>query len=397
MFCNGMVVLPDGRAFINGGTIAYDPFLGQPRSTVYDPVTDAFTDVPSMAHGRWYPTVTVLGDGSVMSFSGLSETGETNTTVEIYSPSSGWSQEYPAGWTPPLYPRMHVLPNGNVFYSGSTTDSRIFDTQTRTWSDVVATTQYGDDRTYGSSVLLPLTLANGYAPRVMILGGDDPSTAFTEIIDLSVPAPQWEYGPSMSQPRIEMNATILPNGKVLATGGSHSDEDATTKSLKADLYDPVTNTFSSAGSNVYARLYHSGALLLPDATVVLVGGNPTRGSYQHHIELYTPAYLFNTDGTPAARPTISGVSPAAFSYGNAFQVTTPDAANIKSVVLIRPGAPTHSFDMEQRLVELPFTKGTGVLNVTAPPNGNIAPPGYYMVFILNASGVPSVATFIHLQ
>jgi hypothetical protein len=392
-----MVILPDGRAFIDGGTIQYDPFFGQPRTAVYDPATDAFSDASSMAHGRWYPTVTVLGDGSVMAFSGLSDTGPTNTTVEIYSSASGWSQEYSAGWTPPLYPRMHLLPNGNVFYAGSGTGSRIFDTPSRTWSNVVATTNYANTRTYGSSVLLPLTLANGYTPRVMIFGGDSPATATTEIIDLSVSVPQWRFGPSMSQPRIEMNATILPDGTVLAVGGSKNDEDANTKSLKADLFDPVANTFSSAGSNAFPRLYHSGALLLPDATVALVGGNPTRGTYESHIEVYAPAYLFNKNGSRAARPAISGVSPAAFSYGNAFQVQTPDAANISSVVLMRPGAPTHAFDMEQRLVEVPFTKGAGVLNVTAPPNGNIAPPGYYMVFILNASGVPSVATFIHLQ
>src|SRR5205814_5729450 len=138
--------------------------------------------------------------------------------------------------------------------------------------------------TYGSSVLLPLTPANGYRPRVMILGGGNPATATTEIIDLSAPTPAWVYGPSMSQARIEMNATILPNGRVLALGGSVNDEDAATASLRADLYDPATNTFSSAGSNAFPRLYHSGSLLLPDATVMLSGGNPARGSYEQHIE-----------------------------------------------------------------------------------------------------------------
>ena len=118
MFCNGMVVLPDGRVFINGGNLQYDPFLGQPRNAVFDPATGVFTDVQNMAHGRWYPTVTVLGDGRVMTFSGLSETGGTNTAVEIYTPGIGWSPEYPAGWTPPLYPRMHLLPDGNGLLLG---------------------------------------------------------------------------------------------------------------------------------------------------------------------------------------------------------------------------------------------------------------------------------------
>ncbi len=350
MFCNGMVVLPDGRAFINGGTLQYDPFHGSQKNSVYDPTTGIFTDVQNMAHGRWYPTVTTLGDGRVMTFSGLTETGGTNTAVEIYTVGSGWSQEYAAGWTPPLYPRMHLMTDGNVFYSGSGTGSRIFNTSTKTWSGVVASTNASITRTYGTSVMLPLTPANGYRPRVMILGGGNPATATTEIIDLAASPLQWQYGPSMSQPRIEMNATILPNGKVLAVGGSTNDEDAATASRNADLYDPNTNSFSPASTNAYPRLYHSGSLLLPDATVMLVGGNPTRGSYEGHIEIYSPAYLFNGDGSSAARPTVSGLSSSTFAYGAPFQVQTPDAANITSVVLVRPGAPTHAFDMDQRLV-----------------------------------------------
>jgi hypothetical protein len=397
MFCNGMIVLPDGRPFINSGTLAYDPFHGELRSSVYDPVTNSFTLAQNMAHGRWYPTVTTLGDGRVMTFSGLTETGATNTTVELYTPGSGWSPPYQAAWTPPLYPRMNLLPDGRVFYSGSDRGSRFFTPATQAWSAVVATTNYSGTRTYGSSVLLPLTGADNYRPRVMILGGGNPATATTELIDLSAASPKWQYGPSMSQPRIEMNATILPTGQVLALGGSTNDEDASTASLNADLYDPSSNTFSSAGMNKYPRLYHSGSLLLPDATVALVGGNPQRGTYEGHIEIYSPAYLFNADGSTAARPTISGVSASTLSYGGGFQVQTPDAATIASVVLIRPGAPTHAFDMDQRLVTLSYSTGSGVLNVTAPPNGNIAPPGYYMLFILNSAHVPSLATFISLS
>src|SRR5206468_686796 len=233
-------------------------------------------------------------------------------------------------------------PDGRVFYSGSRTGSRIFDPTTHTWSAVVASTKYSGTRTYGTSVLLPLTPANGYTPRVIIMGGGNPATATTEIIDLSSATPQWQFGPSMSQPRIEMNATILPNGKVLATGGSTKDEDAATASLNADLYDPNTNTFTPAGANLYPRLYHSNALLLPDATVLLLGGNPARGTYENRMEVYSPAYLFNADGSTALRPTIA-VSPGGISYGTPFQIQTSDAGDIASVVLIRPGAPTHAF------------------------------------------------------
>src|SRR2546427_13021483 len=95
--------------------------------------------------------------------------------------------------------------------------------------------------------------------------------------------------------------------------------------------------------------------LLPDGTVWVVGGNPVRGTYEQHMEIYSPAYLFNPDGTLAARPTITGVPSSGIGYGSAFQVQTPDAANITSVVLRRPGAPTHAFDMEQRMVAMNYT------------------------------------------
>ena len=126
-----------------------------------------------MAHGRWYPTVLTLGDGRVMTFSGLNETGGTNTAVEFYTVGSGWSQQYIASWTPDLYPRLHLLPNGKVFYSGAQTTSKLFDPSTTTWNTNVATTNYSGARTYGTSVLLPLTPANNYDPKVIIMGGGE--------------------------------------------------------------------------------------------------------------------------------------------------------------------------------------------------------------------------------
>ena len=400
MFCNGMVLLSDGRALIDSGTIQYDPFHGEPRVAIFDPSTNLFTDVQNMAHGRWYPTVLTLGDGRVMAFSGLNETGGTNIAVEFYTAGTGWSQEYPANWTPDLYPRMHLLPNGQVFYSGALTASKLFDPSTTTWNTHVATTIYSGNRTYGTSVLLPLTLASNYDPNVIIMGGHSPATNTTEIIDLGSATPAWKSGPNMSQGRIEMNAVILPDGRVLAVGGSINDEDTSTASLNADLLAPDPNNsgsyvFSSAGTNSYARLYHSVALLLPDATVWLAGGNPKRGGYVQQMEIYQPPYLFDSTGALAARPSITG-APSAVSYGNAFSVQTPDAATINRVVLVRNGTVTHAFGMDQREVELAFTVQSGSLAVTAPPNGNIAPPGYYMLFLLNSSGVPSVAKFVQV-
>jgi hypothetical protein len=397
MFCNGMVALPDGRIMIFGGNLQYDPFHGWKRTSIYDPATAKFVDMQDMAHGRWYPTSVELGDGRIMTFSGLDELGDTNSQVEIYKVGQGWSTPFASSWAPPLYPRLHVLPNGKVFYSGWTTESQTFTTATNSWSGTVATTNYGGSRTYGSSVLFPLTPANGYTPKVMIFGGGNPSTATTEIIDLSSPSPSWVYGPAMSKPRIEMNATLLPNGKILTLGGSQVDEDVSSASLTADLYDTSNNTMASAGSNAFPRLYHSVSLLLPDATVWVAGGNPQRGNYENHVEIYSPPYLFNPDGSLATRPTITSVIPGVIGYGTTFQVQTPDAASISSVVLMKNGSVTHAFNMDQRMVGLNFTVNGGALTVTGPPNGNTAPPGYYMLFVLNSSGVPSLAKFVQVS
>ena len=397
MFCNGMVVLPDGRPFIMSGTLQYDPFQGDPRTAAYDPSTGNFVELQSMAHGRWYPTATTLSDGSIMVFSGLDENSATNTTVEIYKVGSGWSQPVGAAGRHPFIPACTYCRTETFSTPGL---QRVRQSSIRRrikWTTGVANTNYSGTRTYGTSVLLPLTPANNYDPRIIIMGGGNPATNTTEIIDLGASNPKWVYGPPMSQPRIEMDAVILPNGKVLAVNGSTNDEIASSASLNADLYDPIANTFSSAGANAYARLYHSGALLLPDATVLVLGGNPARGTYEPRMEIYSPAYLFNSNGTLATRPTITSVTPGVIGYGSSFQIQTPNAANISAAVLVRPGSPTHAFDMDQRLVGLSFTVGNGVLNATTPPNSSIAPPGYYMLFILNSAGVPSLASFVQLS
>jgi galactose oxidase-like protein/glyoxal oxidase-like protein/Big-like domain-containing protein/PKD domain-containing protein len=398
VFCNGGTFLADGRCIVVGGTVEYDPFYGDPRMTVFDPVTAKFNQLHSMAHGRWYATAITLGDGRALAFSGLDENGNTNSTIEIYRVASGWTAPNQAPFTPPLYPWLHLLPDGRVFYSGSSSSSHIFNPSTQTWATNVATTFFRLDRTYGNSVLLPLLPQNGYAAQVMILGGGSPtSTDTTEIIDLSKTPLAWADSGKMSRPRVQGNSVLLPNGKVLALGGSAQNEDVNSASLPADLYDPVSKTWSSAGIAAYARLYHSVALLLPDATVAVAGSNPQRGTYEQHIEIYSPPYLFDASDGPAIRPVITG-APANIGYGTGnFVVQTPNSpGDVSSVVLVKPGSTTHAFDMEQRVVGLAFAQNSGMLAVNLPTSPNIAPPGYYMLFLLNNAGVPSLATFVQV-
>ncbi|HXY15145.1 MAG TPA: galactose oxidase-like domain-containing protein [Terriglobales bacterium] len=432
MFCNGMSIMQDGRALLNGGTKAYGalavvgaqgdvPFLGLPNASIFDPSSESFVDVPATAHGRWYPTLTELNDGRMMTTAGLNDTdGTNNNTSEIWN-GQQWSAEIPGnpnitdfpGFQFPLYPRMHLLPTGHIFYSAPSSATVDFDPNTQTWTLVAWTIYPGlsdpnGERTYGTSVLLPLTPQNNYSPKVMIMGGDNPATKTTELIDLSPAgmqvsaacpnyAPCWVQGPPMSQARVEMEATVLPNAKVLVDAGSAEDENAQTASLQAEIYDPVSNSFSSAGSNAFPRLYHNTQLLLPDGTVFLAGGNPAQGVFEKHIEIYQPTYLFNSDGSPATRPKAATNPPSSITYGQSFTLSTPDAATITSIALMKAGSVTHSFDMDQRYVGLGFTTGQGTLKVTGPPNSNIAPPGYYMLFLVNKAGTPSLASWVQVS
>lgn len=409
VFCSGTAALPDGRSLIVGGTSDYS-FTGENRASVFNPATGQYVQSQNMHDGRWYGTATALGDGRIMAMSGLTQSGGTSQTIEIYdlrNAGAGWDAPTSVPFTPPLFPRVALLPNGTVFYTGQGSGSAnangwMFDPATGSWTLSVATTI---NRSYGSSILLPL-LPPSYAPRVMNFGGGSPATASTEIIDLSVATPNWTPGPSMSTGRIQMNAVLLPNGTVLAEGGSVNNESPDTPGKTADLYDPVSNSMSSAGTAAFSRLYHSTALLLPDATVVSMGSNPgARGSYEPAIEIYTPPYLYDSNDhlITVKRPQIS--SPpftAPLAYNAPFQVSYTSSAPIASAVLVRPGSVTHAFNMEQRAIGLcgptsPCSASSNTLNLTTPPNGNIAPPGYYMLFLIDSAGVPSVATFIQLS
>jgi hypothetical protein len=208
----------------------------------------------------------------------------------------------------------------------------------------------------------------------------------------------------MAVARRQQNATLLADGKVLVTGGSNAigfnSSPTTSAVLTAELWDPANpSVWKPLASMTHNRLYHSEALLLPDARVLSVGsGQPaaTGQTDDFTAEIFSPPYLFKADGTPAARPVISS-APTAVTYGQPFTVKTTSASSIAKVTWIRLSAVTHSFNQSQRMNVLSFTKGTGQITVTAPASFNLAPQGHYMLFIVNASGVPSVAKIVKIN
>ena len=378
VFCSGHSFLADGTLFVAGGHIS--DFVGLSRASIYNPFTDEWSNLPNMNAGRWYPTTTVLANGDVLVVSGtIAPTIGQNALPQVFQVATGtWRSLTNAQLAQENYPMMLLAPNGRVFDAGPTARTRYLDTSgAGAWS--VVATRVGGVRDYGSAVM--------YAPgKVLVMGGDSPPKNTAEVIDLNTASPSWRPIGSMQFGRRHLNATLLPDGKVLVTGGTAAPgfNDPSGHVDAAELWDPATESWTTlASSSGIPRAYHSTALLLPDGRVFSTGGND-----QPEIEIYSPPYLFK-----GARPTITS-APSSVAYGQSFFVGTPDAAAISKITMLRLSSVTHAFNQSQYINELGFSQTTGGLDVTAPPNANVAPPGYYLLFILNGSGVPSVAKFV---
>jgi uncharacterized protein YjdB len=396
LFCSGHCVLPNGNVFVAGGHDLANNILGAASAAIFNPVTRAWTNARSMSYRRWYPTTTCLPDGRVLVTSG-SEFNDTEDVdkPEIYNPQTdNWTVLNNAPLATPLYPYAFVLPDGRIVNAGSYEASiatDVLDLATQQWS-VVDPNPVGG----GTAVMyLPGKIMKAGMPARV---GENygPSSAKTWVLDMTVPPPNsWRETPSMSFRRSYHSMTLLPDGTTLVTGGGTTLDgvDVTKAVLPAEIWSPVTQNWTQVASLQRPRLYHSTALLLPDGRVLVAGGgrNFVNSVAEFSAEIYTPPYLFK-----GARPKLTSFT-SNVTYGGNISVQTPDAANIVSVNLVRPGSMTHSFNQDQRFVPLTFQQTSGGLNVTAPSNANIAPPGYYMLFLLNSNGVPSQASFIKLS
>ena len=381
LFCAGHTSMADGRVFIAGGHIA--DYTGYAHAIIYDPFKNTMTQVPDMNEGRWYPTTAVLPNGDILVVSGdVNANTVVNPLPQVFQVDSGtWRNLTSAQLMQALYPVMLVAPNGQVFYAGPDTQTRYLNTSgTGAWT-TVATRKFNGSRDYGPGLMYDVG-------KILAVGGGDPPTATAEIIDLTATIPAWNLTGSMHFARRQHNAVVLPDGKVLIVGGSSGSgfDDNTHPVLPTEMWDPATGQFTVMASIAVYRGYHSTALLLPDGRVLSAGGNVGGANAQ----VFSPPYL-----SAGAQPTISS-APAGVGYGQTIFIGSPDAATISQVTWLRTGSTTHTFDESQRFMRLSFTQANGGLNVTMPANGNIAPPGYYMLFLLNGSGVPSVAKIIQI-
>ena len=403
LFCAGQAFLPDGRLLAAGGTRLYDnppPFKGLTDAQIFDPVTNQWTAAPHMAHGRWYPSLLALADGDMLAVSGLGVHGPLTEIPERFdSAGSGWSA-LPSPGPIPMYPHLFLLADGRIFYSGGHY-GETYHMLPLLWELGTGhtTTVHGldraDFRNQAASVLLP----PAQAQQVMILGGGGfathhgpaPALADTRIVDLDAPAVHYRPGAPMHHARMHLCAVLLPDRTVLAAGGSAMEETAQTAPPYGEIYHPGSDTWTTTGPSRIPRLYHSIALLMPDGKVITAGSNPVRKAEELRIEVYWPPYLFHE-----RRPTLD-LAASAGSYGDTVAATVDDPATLDTVSLIRPGASTHSSDTEQRLVDVPFTVGSGTsVTLQLPTDPTLAPPGWYLVFAVDTHGVPSEGAWFQL-
>ncbi len=411
LFCSGHTLMADGRLMVSGGHKADD--RGLDVTNIFDPVTESWVaGLPKMAKGRWYPTVTTLADGRVVTVAGRDTTSSVVLIPEVWE-NNHWVQLPGASLKLPYYPRQFVAPNGKLFYAGERIKARYLDVDAVTvngrgrWSSLSGFNHlWLFNRDYGSAVMYD-TGKILYAGGGGDLSSSSPDakasapTPTVETIDLNVSGPHWSNTDPMHFPRRHLNATILPDGQVLVTGGTSAGgfNNLSGAVRAAEVWDPQTGHWSLLAGNTIDRAYHSVSLLLPDGTVLhgasgdaSVPGSTQLYPRQPNHEIFRPPYLFK-----GVRPTISGLSKTTVTYGETFTLSTAYAAQITQVRWIRLGSVTHAFDAGQRANTLAFSRGTGLVRVTTPSTSRRAPPGYYLLFVLNRNRVPSLGKIVQVR
>jgi hypothetical protein len=390
LFCSGHTFLADGRLLVAGGhNEALGDDNGLKQASIFDGTSWSATG--SMTYARWYPTLVELENGDVVAISGNQEPGVNAAIPERYNGST-WTALTGAQLSLPLYPRAFLEPkNGWIYYAGEGAPRYLNPSGSGTWTTVAARTVA--DRSYGAAVMLD--------SKVLYVGGGGGTCPnlvqnTAEMIDLAAASPTWGVVAPMSFRRRHVNATILPDGTVLATGGTSACgfTDPSGGVFAAEDYDPLLNRWTTWSSASIVRVYHATATLMRDGRVLFTGSGDGAGvPQQFNYEIFSPPYMFK--GT---QPTYN-LQSTAMHYNTPFPVLTSNAASIRKVTLIRHSSTTHSFDEGQRLNTLTFAAAADgqSLTLTPPASGRVAPPGPYMLFIVNDKGVPSVAQTILLS
>jgi hypothetical protein len=433
IFCMGQSVLPNGKVLCAGGTLEYDvgdnpdgKWKGLASAYEYTPGSTSLTKVQSMKHGRWYPYCLTLEDGKVLTIGGFDEWGCYNYLTEIYDPASKtWSIKYdpassntycvgscnpsaPSGLpcyggtgkgvapvTIQLYPRALFMPTGLVAVAGQSKSTRTWNPQTGKWTFAG---NLSVARSYGNMVLLPLNNTTSEKGQILVCGGSNTSGEnATKVVQLLTPNSTtsnttftFQTIASCNFGRRHAPNAYLPNGKLIFFGGTNFQNSSSGAYKNAEIFDPVAKSWTVVNGMNVPKIYHSTGILLLDGRVWLAGTQYSKSNWELRSEFFVPSY-YN-----ATRPTISS-SPTVGNYGGTINIPTSNAADVQKVSLIRLSTFTHGFNSEMRFIWLQIqSKGSSSVTVSAPVNAKIAPPGYYMIHVLNSAEVPSKARVIKI-
>lgn len=402
IFCAGQTVIPStGETLITGGTATINKISNYSvaDTNLYNPQTSQLQSGTPMAFKRWYPTLVTLASGKVLVLGGRDEQDlpSYSSTPELYTPGIGFKtltgaineDAYGKNGGSWIYPRGFLAPNGKVFII--TPSGQAFYLNTTGNGSIVKVTNIlaplGAD--YFPSLL--------YAPGRILSVRSAKRVVLFDLRNTSVVA--MKETPGLSHLRILSSATVMADGKVFINGGSDVYNTLQNVAYHAEIWNPATEQSTIAAIAIKPRLYHSNALLLPDATVLTGGGGFGGPVTNFNAEIYYPPYLYKHDGSgiPAIRPNIN-IAPNSLTWNQVFDVSYTSTTPIKRVTFVRAGSATHDLNVDQRFIPLSFSQlGANIIHVTGPKNKNYAPPGDYMLFIFDQNGVPSVSKLIHLQ
>lgn len=410
MFCPGTAMLSNGTLLVNGGD-------SSPKTSIYDWSTNIWTVAATMKIPRGYQGTTLLSTGDVFTLGGSWSGAQGGKTGEIWDPVSGWTllSGVPATNVIGPDPRgvyrgdnhlwLFAQSNGTVFHAGPSSQMN--------W---ISTTGSGSIQSAGNRGIDAFSI-NGNAVlydigKILKVGGavaydqdfTQPTYASNTVYTIDISngfgkTPIVTQQPSMYFQRSMSNAVVLPTGQVVVVGGQSIPQPFTDTAavLTPEIWDPATGNWSLLQPMQTPRTYHSTALLMVDGRIIVGGGGLCgTGCAQNHsnVELLTPPYLLNSDGSAATRPVIQS-APATGTRGGSIQVSTDSA--IASFALVRMGAVTHTTNNDQRRIPLAATStGGNTYSLAIPADPGVVLPGYYMLFAMNANRVPSVAATIQI-
>lgn len=400
LFCSSQILRPDGQLMTIGGTIGGSENRGSADINFYDSVTGTMSLSPlQMTRGRWYPTATTLANGDVVMQSGYDVNKVDVNTPEVWT-DAGWriltdaTNTRAFGGQNRFYPWSFVAPSGKVFIAGPRSEMFLMDTES---TGSVQSVGQRDNlfRSYGNAAMFDKN-------KILVVGGANTPSSLSYVIDISdETSPQVTPTTAPIIARRHANSTILPTGEVLVTGGTSGVgfNDESKAVFSAESWNPDNEQWTGLADASIVRTYHSTAILLPNGAIINSGGGKCGCEIDNfNAQVYLPPYLFKKDGSGelAPRPSMSA-APEQLEYASNFELSVKDASSIARVTLVRSGSTTHAWNNDQRFLELEFTVGANnTLQVTSPEGPTYAPPGFFMLSVIDNEGVPSISKMVQM-